>query len=264
MWGLSVLTAGLPEEDWPVELIASSHLAVPGCVTYLSPLPRDDITDHDGVRLTTRDRTALDCARSIPKLDAVAALGQFCRLGVDLEALWHRETSWRVRGLLSLADPGAASPRESRLRVMLMDSGLPRPATQIRVPLSADRTAYLDLGWKDYKVAVEYDGQRHHTSQADRRHDEARREELKRQGWRVIAIRKDVIPGRTAELLQHVADALIQRGWEPGTAVTNRILSRIRAARRKPRLTLPGPGRCLPCHGGELAEAAWTRAGAGR
>jgi hypothetical protein len=56
--GLSVLTAGLPEEDWPVELIASSHLAVPGCVTYLSPLPRDDITDHDGVRLTTRDRTA--------------------------------------------------------------------------------------------------------------------------------------------------------------------------------------------------------------
>jgi hypothetical protein len=57
----TVWLAGLPEEDRPVELIASSHLAVPGCVTYLSPLPRDDITDHDGVRLTTRERTALDC-----------------------------------------------------------------------------------------------------------------------------------------------------------------------------------------------------------
>ncbi|MFI7609693.1 endonuclease domain-containing protein [Nonomuraea terrae] len=234
LWGLQAIPG--PETDWPVELVAHGHVALSGCVTYVVPLPEEDITEHNGVRLTTRERTALDCARALPRMEAVAILDQFARAGVDLGALWHRPlNSWRLRDTLSLADPGAASPQESRLRVILIDGGLPRPTTQIRVDLDGGRCAYLDLGWEEFKVAVEYDGRRHHTSPADLRRDADRREELRRRGWRVIAVRWDVVPGQTADLLHCVADALIERGWQPGPDGTTRILGRIRAARRRSR-----------------------------
>ncbi|MEV4361360.1 DUF559 domain-containing protein [Nonomuraea sp. NPDC049625] len=119
-----------------------------------------------------------------------------------------------------------------------MEGGLPRPTTQIRVGLDDDRFAYLDLGWEEFKVAVEYDGQEHHTSPTDQQHDADRREELRRRGWRVIAVRRDVIPGQIADLLHHVANALIECGWQPGPERTNHILRRIRAARRRSRFRL--------------------------
>ncbi|WP_188191504.1 DUF559 domain-containing protein [Nonomuraea sp. SYSU D8015] len=155
--------------------------------------------------------------------------------------MWHRAlNTWRVRDTLSLADPGAASPRESWLRVILVEGGLPRPTTQIRVDLGGDRYARLDLGWEEFNVAVEYDGQQHHTSAIDQLRDTDRRDELRRRGWRVIAVRRDVIPGQIADLLHHVADALIERGWQPGPDGMTRILRRIRAARRGSHYT-PAP-----------------------
>ncbi|MEV1167813.1 DUF559 domain-containing protein [Nonomuraea sp. NPDC049784] len=242
IWGLNVLPAAEP--DWPIELTAPSHLALPGCVTYTAPLAPEDITTHKGVRLTTMERTALDCARWLPRMEAVAILDQFARKGVDLEALWHRPfNSWRLRDTLALADRGAASPRESWLRVILVEAGLPRPSTQIRVELDEDRFAYLDLGWEEFKIAVEYDGREHHTAAADQQRDADRREEVRRRGWRVIAVRGDVIPGQIADLLHHVANALIERGWQPGPERTNRILRRIRAARRRSRFRLPSRPR---------------------
>ncbi|TDC09209.1 hypothetical protein E1267_07820 [Nonomuraea longispora] len=33
------------------------------------------------------------------------------------------------------------------------------------------RSAYRDLGWEQYEVAVEYDGQGHHTSPSDQRRE---------------------------------------------------------------------------------------------
>ncbi|MFI6788354.1 DUF559 domain-containing protein [Nonomuraea sp. NPDC050383] len=231
VWGLRVLSPGTADADWPVELAAPGHLTLPGCVTHVCLLRPEEVTEHKGVRVTTPGRTALDCARWLPRLEAVAALDQFARRGVDLEELWRRAPSWQVRDTLALADRGAGSPRESWLRVILVDGGLPRPATQIRVALAGDRHAYLDLGWRPYRLAVEYDGQEHHTSTADQHRDDTRRAELRRHGWRVIPVRKDAIPGQTAALLEHVANALIECGWRPTPRQTTRILSRIRAAR---------------------------------
>ncbi|MEV0621236.1 DUF559 domain-containing protein [Nonomuraea sp. NPDC050404] len=221
-----------------MELLAPAHLAIPGCVANVSPalIPDEDVTEHMAVRITTIERTALDCARWLPRMEAVAILDQFARRGLDLEALWHRPlNTWHLRETISLADRGAASPRESWLRVILVEGGLPRPTTQIKVALDEDCFAYLDLGWEEFKVAVEYDGQEYHTSAAAQQHDTDRREELRRRGWRVIAVRRDVIPAQIADLLHHVANTLIERGWQPGPHRTNRILGRIRAARRRSR-----------------------------
>ncbi|MFD2349125.1 hypothetical protein ACFSTC_06615 [Nonomuraea ferruginea] len=177
-------------------------------------------------------RTAFDCAHWLPRAEAVVVLDQFLRRGVDLGPLWHRTLSGRARDVLTLADRRAASPRESLLRMMLADCGLPRPAPQLRVTLPGGRHACLDLGWEAYKVAVEYDGREHHTTPADRRHDESRREELRGLGWRIVVAGPDVIPGRAADLLEAVANALIEGGWQPGPEGMVRILARIRATRR--------------------------------
>lgn len=231
VWGLSSLPFGVEEDDWPVELIIPESMEIPGCVTHVEHLSPTDITHHRGVRLTTPERTAQDCARCLPKIEAVTVLDQFLRRGTDLDTLATHPYR-RVRDLLSLADRGAASPRESWLRVILVDAGLPRPTTQLKVALDTNRCAYLDLGWEPYRLAVEYDGHDHHTSPTDRRRDESRRKALHAKGWRVIPIRRDIIPRRTGELLEAVANALIERGWQPTPDQTTRILSRIRAARR--------------------------------
>lgn len=234
VWGLEVLR---PAGTAPaLELITPGGVEIPGCVTRTATLSDDDVTYQDGIRVTTPARTAFDCAHGMPRAEAVVVLDQLLRRGVDLDALWLRTGSGAARAALGLADARAASPRESWLRVMLVGCGLPRPTPQIRVLLPGGRQAYLDLGWEAYKVAVEYDGRRHHATAADRRHDGRRRDELRRYGWRIIVAGPDVIPARAADLLEAVAGALVERGWRPGPAGMIRILSRIRAARR-PRIS---------------------------
>ncbi len=70
-----------------------------------------------------------------------------------------------VRGLrqlgrtLQLVDAGAESPYESRTRLLLVRAGLPAPETQIEVSDGSGRVfARLDMGWRRWRVAVEYEG----------------------------------------------------------------------------------------------------------
>ncbi|MFC7719313.1 hypothetical protein [Nonomuraea recticatena] len=48
-------------------------------------------------------------------------------------------------------------------------------------------------------------------------------------------MRRDVIPGRGADVLEQVANALIECGWQPTSGQVTRILGRLRAARRRRR-----------------------------
>lgn len=236
LWGLNALDCGATEEEWPVELLVPAPLEIPGCATHLDIPPESDVTQFRNVRLTTPERTALDCARWLARPDAVAVLDQFLRRGVDRDTLLRRAIgSAPLRRTLAMGDPGAASPRESWLRVTLVDGGLPRPRTQICVLLAPGRAVCLDLGWEEFKLAVEYDGRTHHSSSADRHRDETRRAELSRHGWRIIPVRRDLFPARTADLLKQIANALIECGWRPTPQQTTRILTKIRAARRRRR-----------------------------
>lgn len=70
----------------------------------------------------------------------------------------------RLRTALPLVDPGAASPKESWLRLLLINAGLPAPETQIPVVDHYRTLAVLDMGWEQFMVAVEYDGDQHRTS----------------------------------------------------------------------------------------------------
>ena len=110
--------------------------------------------------------------------------------------------------VLDLVDPGAESPRESYLRLLLIDAGFPRPQTQIPVK-AADKTYFLDMGWKDYQVAVEYDGDQHQTDRWRYVKDIRRLETLERLGWLVIRV---VAEHLSVDIVRRVWQALQSRG----------------------------------------------------
>jgi hypothetical protein len=90
---------------------------------------------------------------------------------------------------LELVDPGAQSPRESYLRLLFIDAGLSRPQTQIPV-LGVDRipVAYLDMGWQEWMVAVEYDGDQHRMDRRQYVKDIRRQEMLDEVGWTIVRV----------------------------------------------------------------------------
>jgi hypothetical protein len=67
----------------------------------------------------------------------------------------------QLRNVLALADPGAGSPMESRLRLVLVSGGLPRPVTQFEVRSGGVFIARLDLAYPERRLGVEYEGDHH-------------------------------------------------------------------------------------------------------
>lgn len=83
---------------------------------------------------------------------------------------------------------GSLSPQESRLRVELVDAGLPEPALNFRVLDRGTFIAMVDLAYPDRKVAVEYLGDHHRTSDTVFQADIYRRERLMLAGWNVLFV----------------------------------------------------------------------------
>ncbi len=91
--------------------------------------------------------------------------------------------------MLRSTDSGAQSPQETYLRLLLIDDGLPPPQTQI--PVLGDHgsvVAYLDMGWPNLMVAVEYDGEQHRTNRSQYSWDVKRLEMAQRRGWIVVRV----------------------------------------------------------------------------
>jgi hypothetical protein len=114
---------------------------------------------------------------------------------------------------LELVDAGAQSPRETALRLMVIRNGLPRPETQI--PALADDglpIAYLDMGWPEWMVAIEYDGDQHRSDRRQYVKDIRRYEMLERMGWIVIRV---VTEDRPMDISRRIREALELRRFGP-------------------------------------------------
>lgn len=207
-------------QDTPVELLWSNSNPPDGILTRRECVAPGEITRVRGIPVTTPARTALDLGRHLPRGEAVARLDALAQAtGVtadDILELTHRYRGTkgvrRCREAAGLMDAGAQSPQETRLRLLLTDSGFPRPETQI--PL-LDRYGYtfgyLDMGWRDMKIAVEYDGEHHRTSTKQYRWDARRLRKIIAMRW--IHIR--VIAGdRDDEVISRVRSAWEQRECE--------------------------------------------------
>lgn len=197
----------------PVDIIHDNRHLLPGLQVWGDRLDSDEMELIEGIPVTTPARTALDLACWHPSTTAVAAIDALARVAdfkmpdVELLAARYRGRRGleRARVSLDLIDAGAQSPEESWLRVILIQAGLPRPQTQIPVLNEfGSAIAYLDMGWEDVKVAVEYDGDQHRSDRSQYNWDIRRLERLQHRGWVVIRV---VAGDRPADIVRRVRGA---------------------------------------------------------
>lgn len=199
----------------PVEIVGPFNHAPPGIIIRRERISAEDVVDLGGLPVTNLARTAFDLARHLPRgmavshLDALSAATGLS--AADVSPLITRYSGIRgvrqCRTALSLMDGGAQSPKESWLRLVLIDAGLPRPRTQIKVT-DGNQLAFLDMGWDGPMVAVEYDGDQHRNDRRQYVKDIRRAEMLDRLGWQVIRV---INEDRPNVIVQRVRDALARR-----------------------------------------------------
>lgn len=205
------------DRDGDIELIYRNPRTPAGVVARRDVLLAGEVTMLDGLAVTSPARTGFDLGRrgtlvsALARVDALMRATQVTADSIAELAQRHRHTRGlrQLERLLPLADPGAQSPKESWLRLILIQAGFPRPQTQIPV-LDGNGfvTAYLDLGWSDLMIAVEYDGDHHRTDRYQYVKDIRRREILERMGWIIITV---VAEDRPADIVRRVHEAVARR-----------------------------------------------------
>lgn len=155
----------------PAELNQRSQHKVAGIMLHCERLDSAEIGVVHGIPATTPARTAFDPGRRRGPVSAVLrldALLQATTLTVtDVRALIGSHGGARgvvqLRHVLALADDGAESPQETRLRLVLTKAGMRPSRTQIEVYDEYRFIGRLDMGWPEWKVGVQYDGAQHWT-----------------------------------------------------------------------------------------------------
>ena len=203
----------------PVEMIWRCGRPPTGIKVRNQRIDAEDITTIGGVLVTTPERTAFDLARHLPRdmavihLDALARATGITAPRIHLLSDRHPRARGFPRGRIALAlmDGGAQSPQETRLRLILIDDGLPPPRTQIRVSDGMNQ-AFIDMGYDDPRVGFDYEGSHHSAVRDQYVHDIGRTELIDSEGW--IDIR--VVAEHSRRFILHRAySAFARRGWTP-------------------------------------------------
>ena len=192
VWGVE-----LTDPDAPVECVVprdAHHGAVAGVHLQRTKLPAELISTRRDIPVTSPMRTALDLARIRPLDDAVVALDRFLAPGLvfltEVRAAAANVTGRdcrHVQHVAELADGLAGSPQETRLRLLIDRSDLPRPVAQHTVRIEGRWVGRVDFAWPEHKLALEYEGLWHGAHQQVAR-DRRRLNGLTRAGWRVIFV----------------------------------------------------------------------------
>ncbi|KDF02268.1 hypothetical protein Y900_025865 [Mycolicibacterium aromaticivorans JS19b1 = JCM 16368] len=200
----------------PIELIGRNSRPHDGLLVRNETLISGEVTKVSGLPVTTPVRTAFDLGRhlraetAIARLDALKWATFFSIddvMGLACEHPGARGLR-QLKAILPLVDGGAASPKETWLRMLLIDGGFPPPTTQIPVMDGWRILAVLDMGWDDIKVAVEYDGDHHRTNRAQYVKDQRRIRRLEQLGWIVIRV---IAEDRPDDVVRQVREAIRRR-----------------------------------------------------
>jgi very-short-patch-repair endonuclease len=190
LWGVDVMP-----RDAPVEVTVPTRLRAPaGMRVVTGPLPAEDLASWAGIPLTTPVRTAFDVARrlrlveAVVAIDAMLAARQISR--ASLVAMAEERERWpfvkQLKSVLQLSDAGAESPMESRLRLLMVLGGLPRPVTQFTVRTRGGVfVARLDLAYPAERLGIEYEGD-HHRGRGVFQEDLRRQNALRACGWSLL------------------------------------------------------------------------------
>ena len=216
---------GVEVREGPIEVTVESEgvqIQREGVTCRRRVLPSRDVTIVEGLPVTTPQRTFVDLARSLRVPRLVAVGDDLLRRGLlnvpDIDDVLKR--SRRQRGVRSarrareLLDPRAESPRESIVRAIIIEAGLPVPVPQVEIFDRYGRfIARGDLVYPDMKIVIEYDGAHHLTRPAQER-DAQRRGLLGIDGWLVVTVVPSDVE-RPHQLVVKVVTAIAARRTRP-------------------------------------------------
>jgi len=189
----------------------------PGLVVCQETLRPADICLIDGVAVTSPVRTVFDCLRLLRGHERLVVADALTHLELTTVeeirryfAGQRRMRNLRIAELLiDDIEPKSESPMETRLRLTLVDGGLPRPEAQWEITNAAGVVLWrLDLAYPEVKLAVEYDGAWHWKQ---RRADDKRRAALRALGWEVLVFDADDVYGNPDRVVHEVRTALRAR-----------------------------------------------------
>lgn len=204
----------------PAEINQSSRHKTNGVLLHSDALTDVEICLVDGMRTTTPARTAFDIGRrrgvviAVIRVDALLQATGLKLADVQLLVDGHRGTRGLVqlRQVLDLADCGAESPQETRLRLVLTRADM-RPAhTQIEVFDHGCFVGRLDMGWSEWKVGVQYDGFQHWTDPRQRTLDIDQDAAYRELGWRIVRVGADLLRRRQPTIIRRVRAELDAAG----------------------------------------------------
>ncbi|WP_461184278.1 hypothetical protein, partial [Xylanimonas ulmi] len=164
---------------------------------HWTQLPERDRTELGGVPITTIERTVVDCALTLPGEQAAGIVESGLRMGADRDVVEQvlRESRGKrgvrsARRVLSLADGRVESLGEARLRWIAFDDGLPPLAAAVPVETHLG-TRWVDLGWPDMCLGLEFDGELKYAGDDAQRvilEEKARHDALVEAGWTVLRV----------------------------------------------------------------------------
>lgn len=173
-----------------------------------------------GVPLLGPDRTFVDCGTML-SIKELVRVGDWLVAQKHTDALTlrayaltsHLDGVQRARRAAELVREGVESPRETDVRLALVESGLTEPELNTNILDELGRfLARGDLVYRRWKVLVEYDGWHHERDAWQRQRDHLRREALEAAGWLVIVVTTvDMRAPKT--VAARVGRALMSRGY---------------------------------------------------
>lgn len=192
----------------------------------------DEVILLNGLWITTRTRTWLDCARKMPVDELVVVADHLLRIprqsfeGRDapyatvedlaemLDRHWGTPGIQKAKIALQLARVGSDSAPETRLRLAVVRAGLPEPHLNVSIPLGPGVERTPDQSFPEFKVAVEYDGDSHSDPEQVAR-DVSREEDYAAGGWTQVRITKRHMDNGAKAAVSKIRAALLARGWRP-------------------------------------------------
>jgi very-short-patch-repair endonuclease len=177
-----------------------------GIRLHRANLPADETTIHHGIPTTTVPRTLLDLGAVVHRDELRGAIRQAEQQRLS-DPLWLGDVVDRyprrpgvpaLRALIAEAQRGLGLVRselEERFQAHLLDAGLPRPVTNVRI-----EDLEVDCAWPEHRVIVELDGRATHDLANAFEADRARDRRLQAAGWRVVRITWRQLHDTPAEL----------------------------------------------------------------
>ena len=118
----------------------------------------------------------------------------------------------RVARALGAVRVGSESPQETRTRLPIVRAGIREPELQIEVvDDDGSLVGRLDMGWRDLRLGVEYDGQHHRTDARQYAWDIERHRRLQEAGWEVIRVTAPDLGDGARRMLAIIRAAIARR-----------------------------------------------------